>query len=173
MLFDSSVFTTGSSSKISNLRQTLNTDSCPVQLDQSMTKWKLVPMRFRKDIDHHLTNPIPTIITDHFSQKNDQLAGAMERMYFTKELGWTRWEAWKNLSAKGANSAQIMKRANALKESRRCDIRDGQPNNNKNWVMVDCREWTNIQPVDADVSKPSQFWIEKLLSHPQMQKISH
>ncbi|MGK8205113.1 hypothetical protein ACRS8P_21085 [Burkholderia cenocepacia] len=171
ILFDNSVFVEQKGATVAHVRQTLNADACPTKLDESITRWKLAQIRFRSDIEHHLTEPLSTIVTDHFSQKNEQTAGAMERMYFTRELGWTRWEAWKNLAARGADTEKLRAKSTALAASGRCDLRDGPPSNNGDWVMVDCREWTNIGPAAPDAAKPAGFWIDNLLARPTMERL--
>ncbi|CAN7479851.1 hypothetical protein LJR034_003154 [Caballeronia sp. LjRoot34] len=173
LLFDRSVFAARHGSAVSHLRQSLDPKSCPSRLDASATEWSMREMRFRRDLAHNLTAPLLTIVTDHFSGAKPEAAGSMERMYFTRELGWTRWERWQNLAVGSAHQSENRGRADRLAKSGRCDIRNGPPYASGSWVMVDCREWTNVQPAGANASKLTDFWISDLLRNTPVGNMIH
>jgi hypothetical protein len=162
-LFDKTAFTARHGATVSHLKQSLEPESCPSHLDASATEWSMREMRFRRDLAHNLTEPLLTIVTDHFSGAKPEAAGSMERMYFTRELGWTRWERWQNLAVGRGHQSDNLDRADKLAKSGRCDVRDGPPSGSGSWVMVDCREWTNIQPAGANAGALTDFWIGDLL----------
>ncbi|WP_053572642.1 hypothetical protein [Caballeronia cordobensis] len=161
LLFDQSVFEKGSGSAVAHLRQSLDGASCPAHLDAAYTRWAIKAIPFRRDLDHNLTEALRTIVTDHFSGPKDD-AGSVERMYFTRELGWTRWERWQNVSRANDKTPVYRDRAQRVAQSGRCDVRDGPPSGHGEWIMVDCREWTNVQPAAADAGAPEDFWIGRL-----------
>ena len=117
--------------------------SCPSQYSRSYTHWRKMPIRYRATLKGALTEPIKTIITDHFSRETPDLSASMERFYFTRELGVTRWEKWQNF-AHPSTSAAAAERERRLVEFGRCDLREGGPS--QPWHLLDCREYTNIVP---------------------------
>jgi hypothetical protein len=163
VLFDSTVFGAGAGTTVARLHQSLDPNTCPAHLDNAFTRWAMKDIRFRRNAAHDVTEPLRTIVTDHFSNETEDASGSMERMYFTRELGWTRWERWQNLAVAKGDAADYRRRAERVAESHRCDLRDSAPSSHGEWLMVDCREWTNIQPPQEGAGAPESFWIGSLL----------
>jgi len=97
---------------------------CPAKVPVSTTRWSVQPVTYRaqyKAGPHQGQHVVLwTLIAEHFGRDPSHIGNAMsiERAYFTRELGWTRWEAWKsdvavrnNLRIESA-TAQIMARNN-------------------------------------------------------------
>ncbi len=146
---------------VAHLRQTLDNGACPKALDSSLARWRITEIRYRGALNQTLTRALQTLVTDHFSQPTVGASGSMERMYLTRELGWTRWERWQNLSRAGPQTDAYASRAQMIEQSGRCDSRFPKPEDG-DWAMVDCREWTNIQPSAAPLGDPPTFWTPRL-----------
>jgi len=78
---------------------------CPAQLPESTTHWSVQAVTYRA---RYKTGPrqgqhvvLWTLIAEHFGRDPSHMGDALsiERAYFTRELGWTRWEAWKSAAA--------------------------------------------------------------------------
>jgi hypothetical protein len=171
LLFDKSIQDHPTGHATVKIAQSLDASQCPTRLATSMTTWTMHNVRYRLDAEHRRTAPIQTIITDHFSRDQIDTSGSMERMYFTRELGWTRWERWQNLSISSQKSDSYREREARVARSGRCDPRDGAPSGSGNWIMVDCREWTNIQPPDNPAGDAPMFWIKDAASHEPLSSI--
>lgn len=162
ILFDSKILGSKVSSLIARLQQSLDPRTCPEKLSSAFTEWSQQRIAYRRGINHELTEPMETIVTDHYSNITIARSGSMERMYFTKELGWTRWERWQNLVIAGDRAPEYSERASKVSKSGRCDLRDTAPANSSSWVMVDCREWTNLIKTKNPKGEPPTFWIQQL-----------
>jgi hypothetical protein len=107
---------------------------------------------------------LTTLISEHYGGEHPESADHVERFYFTRELGSTRWERWQNRSHSREFSAdQVTKTASALALSLRCSPAD-TPAGGAPFVMVDCREWTMIVPPDKPDSDRPGFFIEAIRS---------
>ncbi|BAZ27603.1 hypothetical protein NIES4074_00300 [Cylindrospermum sp. NIES-4074] len=103
--------------------------------------------RLQSIVTYHVAN-------DDFTRRNN----AIERFFFTREYGFTRWEAWiplsRCISENGANSPVCKPDSpqNFLKG--RCGVSSPIPGievwGNQQWVRVDCRDSTNY----VALSKP-------------------
>ena len=136
--------------------------SCPLRYSRSHTDWRTRAIRYRATLEGALTEPIKTIITDHFSQETPERSATMERFYFTQELGVTRWEKWQNFAHPSAPSTAAV-REQRLVESGRCGVREGGPS--RSWHLLDCREFTNIVPAQSESGDAPVFWIDRLREH--------
>jgi hypothetical protein len=159
VLFDRTIMAKDAGWTVANLRQMIGTRRCPNGLDHAFTQWRIADIAYRAALDHALTRPLQTIVTDHFSNRTLAKSGSMERMYLTRELGWTRWESWENLAIPVARNFDVVDRATKLRQSRRCDPRFHNAEMGDGWVMTDCREWTNIQPSARPEGDVPDFWI--------------
>jgi hypothetical protein len=98
--------------------------ACPQQLPYGTTRWSIVPVIYRAQ---YKTGPrqgqhvvLWTLIAEHFGRDATHFSDALaiERAYFTRELGWTRWEAWKkvgegrNPDRFAAANSQVINRGN-------------------------------------------------------------
>lgn len=78
---------------------------CPGQIPVSTTRWSVQPVTYRARYragprqGQHVV--LWTLIAEHFGRDPSHMGDALsiERAYFTRELGWTRWEAWKSAAA--------------------------------------------------------------------------
>ncbi|WP_041233111.1 hypothetical protein [Cylindrospermum stagnale] len=95
---------------------------------------------------------LQSIVTYHVANYDlTRQNNAIERFFFTREYGFTRWEAWIPLSRctseNGANSpvCNPYSPQNLLKG--RCEVSNPIPGTsiwgNQQWVRVDCRDSTN------------------------------
>lgn len=137
--------------------------SCPAAFDYAYTEWHTAMLRYRASLSDDLTAPLLTLISSHFGGKSVTSAGHLERFYFTRELGWTRWERWQNtgLSKDPDRSVRASRRLNS---SRRCGPLEPAPGGE--WLMTDCREWTNIAGPDSTAGDRPEFWVERLREYP-------
>ncbi len=78
---------------------------CPAQMPTSTTRWSVQAVIYRARYKagsrqgQHVV--LWTLIAEHFGRDPSHMGDALsiERAYFTRELGWTRWEAWKSAVA--------------------------------------------------------------------------
>jgi hypothetical protein len=87
---------------------------------------------------------------------------SMERFYFTREYGFTRWEAWETetecqrQAALGGRMPNICSPENPTQFLYgRCESGGTLPaRENRNgiaWVRIDCRDWTNYLPLSVPI----------------------
>jgi hypothetical protein len=154
-------------------RLTRDPADCPDRLSQSYTTWSTtqISLRVGNDGIPHQANFV-ALISNHFGGESVEAANHLERFYFTRELGLIRWERWENLSRPERNrNSDSSERAEKLQHSNRCDPIQTVPSGSGEWIMIDCRQWTDIvKPVHAGGDAPSD-WIEKLRSDPQTKQI--
>jgi hypothetical protein len=136
---------------------------CPTDFDKAFTEWRFEEYRYRASLSGDLTNPLTTLVSSHFGGESLSNAHHMERFYFTREFGFTRWERWQNLKY-SKDQERDVSRAEYMSSSGRCQKLGPAPDSG--WVMVDCREWTNIISSDHDGGDIPDFWIGKLRNNP-------
>lgn len=147
-------------------RITRQPDRCPSHLGYAWTRWQRRPLPFR-----HANRGRPgdtvldTLVTDHFGGRTPDAAPNLERMYFTRELGLTRWERWENLSRNDNPEARRM--AAHIAASGRCAPGLGTPSATAEWAMTDCREWTRLVPPGDPAGDPPTFWLDRLRADPR------
>lgn len=137
--------------------------SCPTAFDYAYTEWHTAALRYRASLNDDLTPPLLTLISSHFGGKSVALADHLERFYFTRELGWTRWERWQNTN-RSRDPDKAVRASRRLSSSRRC--RSLEPAPAGEWLMTDCREWTNIARSDSAAGDQPGFWVERLREYP-------
>jgi hypothetical protein len=138
--------------------------SCPSRLNAAFTRWYTASVRYRTAEAQGSPVTLTTLISEHYGGEHPESADHVERFYFTRELGSTRWERWQNRSQSREFSAdQVTKTASALALSLRCSPAD-TPAGGAPFVMVDCREWTMIVPPDKPDSDRPGFFIEAIRS---------
>lgn len=148
---------------------TRNPHFCSKALDFSFTRWHVKPVGFRRRIDGKETvKSLTTLISDHFGGKSPDEADHLERFYFTRELGLTSWERWQNL--RRAEKPSYRPQAAALATSARCAHAAEAPASSGEWLLIDCREWTNIVPADHAVGDSPDFWIKEVRSRAETQR---
>jgi hypothetical protein len=138
-------------------------ESCPRAFDYAYTEWHLTDLRYRASLAGDLTAPLRTLVSSHFGGKSIATAGHLERFYFTRELGWTRWERWQNPNH-GENADKFVEKSQRLSASGRCSLLEPAPGDA--WLMTDCREWTNISKPDSPAGDQPTFWLERLRDYP-------
>ncbi len=139
-------------------------ESCPTRLDAAFTRWYVRPVRYRAADGQGAPFTLTTLISEHYGGGEPGSADHVERFYFTRELGSTRWERWQNLSSSRAlGGDQPAKTASDLAISGRCSKAD-IPSGGAPLVMVDCREWTLIVPPDNPAGDRAQFFINAVRS---------
>lgn len=145
------------SSDIAELRIAKSRDECPLRFDRSFTRWRLVDITWPIAISgkpEPLT--LPTIISEHFGSSTIEASSHIERFYLAKGIGLIRWEKWWNRQSerKRPNAEQAAAR---LRPSGRCpDVKEADALGS-NWIMVDCRMWSNFIP--AENGQTFQEWV--------------
>ena len=151
-------------------RITRRQPACPDDLGTAFTRWSVQPVTFRTKAGGRVGQAtLTTLVTDHFGGRNPDVAGNLERMYFTHELGYTRWERWQNLSRQDRAGDRRM--AAAMVANDRCEPAVGPPSTETNWVMVDCREWTQMVPPLAPGGDRPDFWLDRLRRYAETRAI--
>jgi hypothetical protein len=106
---------------------------------------------------------LEALVSEHFGGADPAAADHLERFYFTRELGLTRWERWEQLGA--SRRPDLEARARRFADTGRCDPRPPPPERAERWRLVDCREWTTIVPAAAPAGDPPHFWLDRLARH--------
>jgi hypothetical protein len=149
--------------RLNDLRQDRQS-RCPSRLNAAFTRWHVQPVTYRAAEGQGGPVTVTTLISEHYGGERPESADHVERFYFTRELGSTRWERWQSLSHSRAFSAdQLAKAAAALAASGRCSKPD-VPSRGDAFVMVDCREWTMIVPPERTGGDPAGFFIDAVRS---------
>jgi hypothetical protein len=129
--------------------------NCPARLVAAYTRWRVTPVHYDAGIT------LSTLVSEHYGGARPDRASHVERFYFTRELGATRWERWQNRELTHAFSAAEIDRAAArLAASGRCRAAPapaGGP-----FVMIDCREWTLIAPPEDPAGDRPGFFIDAI-----------
>jgi hypothetical protein len=140
--------------RLSDLREG-HQQSCPSRLGAAYTRWQVKPVHYDAGVT------LSTLVSDHYGGAQPDRANHVERFYFTRELGATRWERWQNPErTREFSAAQIAATAARLAASGRCSpapTPEGGP-----FVMVDCREWTLTVPPQNPAGDPPGFLIEAI-----------
>jgi hypothetical protein len=137
---------------------------CPTRLNAAFTRWHVQPMTYRSAEGQGTPFTTSTLISEHYGGEHPESADHVERFYFTRELGSTRWERWQNLSHNRDFTAdQLGKAAADLNQSRRCSAAE-TPSGGVALVMIDCREWTRIEPSDSPEGDRPGFFVDALRS---------
>jgi hypothetical protein len=139
-------------------------ESCPARLNTAFTRWYLRPVQYRAAEGQGVPVTLTTLISEHYGGENPESADHVERFYFTRELGSTRWERWQNLEhSRDFSPDRLAKTASALALSGRCSKAD-TPAKGGQFVMIDCREWTLVVPPDKSPGDRAAFFIEAVRS---------
>ncbi|MGH7053301.1 MAG: hypothetical protein ACREFA_05735 [Stellaceae bacterium] len=133
--------------------------ACPSRLNFAYTHWQVKPVRYDAGVT------LLTLISEHYGGKAPDQASQVERFYFTRELGATRWESWWNPErAHRFSPAEIDAAAARLAASGRCG--PVPPPKGGPFVMVDCREWTVIVPPINPKGDPPGFFVKAIRHRP-------
>jgi hypothetical protein len=136
--------------------------NCPTRLNAAFTRWYIEAVAYRAGEGQGTPVTLTTLISEHYGSEHPGSADHVERFYFTRELGSTRWERWQSLSrSRGFSADQVAKAASDLALSGRCSKANvpaaGAPS-----VMVDCREWTLIVPAEDRSGDRPGFFIDAI-----------
>jgi hypothetical protein len=138
--------------------------SCPARLNAAFTRWYTEPVRYRAAEGRGAPVTLTTLISEHYGGESPEAADHVERFYFTRELGSTRWERWQDPShSRGLSADQVVKAASDLALSGRCSKRDA-PTGGVPLVMIDCREWTLTLPAENPAGDRPGFFIDAIRS---------
>jgi len=137
---------------------------CPIRLNAAFTRWYIEPVGYRAGEGQGTPVTLTTLISEHYGGEHPESADHLERFYFTRELGSTRWERWQNLShSRGFSADQVAKATSDLALSGRCST-GHTPEGGASLVMVDCREWTLILPAQNPAGDRPGFFIDAIRS---------
>jgi hypothetical protein len=134
------------------LSHTLNT--CPSRYDQSLTFWEIPVAK----LGYTSGDLLQTVISYHYSHPTVDGSDHMEKFYFTRELGATRWERWERPGTPYHTGEAA--RAASSSASGTCNGASVASDHLSDWYRVDCREWTNI--ITGTSSAP-QNWADETL----------
>ena len=138
-------------------------DNCPPRLDAAFTRWYVRPVLYRAAEGQGTPVALTTLISEHYGGERREDADHVERFYFTRELGSTRWERWQNLQhSRGFSTEKLAKAAADFASTSRCskpEIPEGAA-----FVMIDCREWTLIVPPDDPAGDRPGFFLDAVRS---------
>jgi hypothetical protein len=149
--------------RLNNLREGRQS-SCPARLNTAFTRWYIEPVRYRAAEGQGVPVTLTTLISEHYGGEHPDSADHVERFYFTRELGSTRWERWQDPShTRGFSADQVAKAASDLALSGRCSKEDA-PAGGAPLVMIDCREWTLILPAENPAGDRPGFFIDAIRS---------
>jgi hypothetical protein len=134
--------------------------TCPTRLNPALTRWWVAPFAYRSGPGQGRTVTLTSLISDHYGGADPDTADHVERFYFTRELGGTRWERWQNARGNRQFSATtIAQRAAWFATTGRCGMTE-PPAGEAPMMLIDCREWTQIVPPTDPEGDPPGFWIE-------------
>ena len=132
-------------------------DNCPSRLNAAFTRWYVRPVLYRAAEGQGTPVALTTLISEHYGGERREGADHVERFYFTRELGSTRWERWQNQQgSRGFSTEKLAKAAADFALSGRCSKPEAPEGDA--FVMIDCREWTLIvAPQDPAGDRPGFF----------------
>ena len=141
-------------------------ETCPTSFNAAYTRWHVAPFRYRAMPGQGTPITLTTLISDHYGGERRDNADHVERFYFTRELGGTRWERWQNANGnRQFGAAAVEEAAKKFAVTGRCGDAP-VPEGGAPMVLIDCREWSRIvPPSDPEGDRPG-FLIEALRSRP-------
>lgn len=109
---------------------------CPARYDQSYTSWQRRTVDFG-GVGGGRSKRIEALVVDHYGGGAIATADHIERFYFTRIYGLTRWERWQRTGTPRAEGCS-------------------GPTSEAGFVRLDCRDWTHVI---ADPSPyPTEAW---------------
>ena len=148
-----------------------NRAACPTRLNPALTIWRVAPFAYRAGPGQGSPVTLTSLISDHYGGADRDTADHVERFYFTRELGGTRWERWQNRRGnRQFSAALIARRAAWFAATGRCGAAEPPPGKDGDrdapMVLIDCREWTRIVPPNDPAGDPPGFWLEAIRARP-------
>jgi hypothetical protein len=142
--------------------------ACPARLNPAFTRWRVAPFRYRAAPEQGQPVALTTLISEHYGGANPATADHVERFYFTRELGGTRWERWQNAAGDAQfSAARIARQAAWFASTGRCSTA-APPQSGAVMLLIDCREWTNIVPPTDPAGDPPGFFIAAMRAQPEL-----
>ncbi len=141
-------------------------DACPARFNAAYTRWHVAPFLYRAAPGQGEPVTLTTLISEHYGGASPATADHVERFYFTRELGGTRWERWQN--ARGNNqysAAAIAAYAAWFASTKRCSAAP-PPGGGAVMLLIDCHEWTRIVPPADQAGDRPGFFLEAIRRHP-------
>ncbi len=133
--------------------------ACPPRLNAAFTRWYVRPVLYRAAEGQGTPFALTTLISEHYGGERREDADHVERFYFTRELGSTRWERWQNPQhSRNFSTEKLAKAAADFAASSRCS--KPETPEGAAFVMIDCREWTLIVPSDDPTGDPPGFFLD-------------
>jgi hypothetical protein len=140
-------------------------ETCPASFNAAVTTWRVAPFHYRAAPDQGRPVTLPTLISEHYGGADRAKADHVERFYFTRELGGTRWERWQNARGNAQYSAAtVAARAAGFAATGRCSA--AEPPSGAPTVLIDCREWTSIVPPNALAGDLPGFFVAAIRARP-------
>jgi hypothetical protein len=140
---------------------------CPTRLNAALTTWRIASFAYRSGPGQGSPMTLTSLISEHYGGADRDTADHVERFYFTRELGGTRWERWQNARGnRRFGTAAITQHAASFAATGRCGAAE-PPAGNAPMVLIDCREWTRIVPPADPAGDPPGFWIEAVRVRPK------
>lgn len=143
--------------KTYHIQVTPNRPGCGNGNSAGVTYWNR-PSAYHFEAGKSLT----AIRSFHFANKAlYQTDNALEKYYFTKEYGFTRWESWvpqnRCFSERGSGSAICHPESTNYPLKGRCSVLNANSSpypgldvfGNQYWVMIDCRDHSNYVRLDS------------------------
>jgi hypothetical protein len=141
-------------------------DKCPSRFGSAFTDWRVVPFRYRAAPGQGAPITLTTLISEHYGGADRATADHVERFYFTRELGSTRWERWQNADGNARlPAAKIAEQAAWFAGTGRCSPPE-MPGGGARMVLIDCREWTRIEPPADPAGDRPGFFIDTIRGRP-------
>jgi hypothetical protein len=145
-------------------------ETCPAHFNAAYTSWHVAPFQYRALLGQGTPITLTTLISDHYGGARRDNADHVERFYFTRELGGTRWERWQNANGNlhcNVSPAAVAEAAKTFVATGRCSEAP-MPEGGAPMVLIDCREWTRIVPATDPAGDRPGFLIDALRSRPDM-----
>jgi hypothetical protein len=152
--------------RLKSLREGSQT-SCPAHLNAAFTRWQVRDVRYRAAPGQGTPVTLESLVSEHYGGADPATADHVERFYFTRELGATRWERWQNTAKSHGlfeavfGAGRATQAAADIAASGRCSAADPPPGGAP-MVIVDCREWTRIVRPDRGGGDPPAFFIDAI-----------
>lgn len=112
--------------------------ACPNGFDAAYTEWEMQSGVVFGGLFGARTKKLDALVSSHYGGANPMTADHIERFYFTRIYGLTRWERWQNNGGvekpAGCNGPTVM----------------------GSFKRVDCRDWSNILP--EPLAWPGEAW---------------
>jgi hypothetical protein len=140
--------------------------ACPNRFNAAFTRWRVAPFSYRAAPGQGAPFTLTTLVSEHYSGANPATAGAVERFYFSRELGGTRWEAWRHAGGNARfSAARVVEQAAWFASTGRCSAAE-TPAGGAPLVLIDCREWTRIAPSADRAGDRPGFFIDAIRTRP-------